>query len=207
MPKLKKECTDSRKQEILKAVWASFMEKGYEKTTMREIADRMNATTGILYTYFKNKEEILEEMQTGIRSRIQQIFSKMSKKESVRETYAGFFTHEFKWPSDNTARKNCRGMVGLLAEALRSKGIRRLMNVSYRDIEEAGSKLIEKGIKNGEINAHINPKAVSGLFQALEWGLWMQIALIDDLDIKAITDNMVKILMGNVWRNPVANEK
>jgi AcrR family transcriptional regulator len=207
MPKLKKEYADSRMQEIRKAAWESFMEKGYEKTTMREIARRMNASTGILYTYFKTKGEILKAMQTGVRKRIQNVLTEMNKRDSIRETYAGFFSHEFKWPSDNIAKKNCRGMVGLLAEAMRSKGVRKLMNSSFKDIEEGGAKLIEKGIENGEIHSHVDPKAVAGLFQALEWGLWMQIALIDGLDIKACTDNITKILMGNIWRKPEADGK
>jgi AcrR family transcriptional regulator len=207
MPKLKKEFADSRKKEIIKAAWKSFMEKGYEKTTMREIAERMNATTGILYTYFKTKGEILEEMHKGIHDRIQNVLTEMNKKDSVRETFAGFFSHEFKFRSENIARKNCRAMVGLLAEALRSDGVRKLINSSYRDIEEGGAKLIEKGIKNEEIHSHVDPKAVAGLFQAMEWGLWMQIALIDGLDINSCTDNITKILMGNVWRNPKVKEK
>ena len=69
MPKLKKEYADSRRKEIVMAAWQSFMEKGYEKTTMREIARRMNATTGVLYTYYKNKSEILLEMQKGIQKK------------------------------------------------------------------------------------------------------------------------------------------
>ena len=207
MPKLKKEYADLRKKEIIKAAWKSFMEKGYAKTTMREIAERMNASTGILYTYFKTKGEILEEMQAGILDRIQHALTEMNKRDSVRETFAGFFKHEFKFPSENKARKNCRAMVGLLAEALRSEGVRKLMNSSFREIEEGGAKLIEKGIKNGEIHSHVDPKAVAGLFQTLEWGLWMQIALIDGLDINSCTDNITKILMGNVWRNPKVAEK
>ena len=69
MPKLKKEYTDSRRKEILQAAWKSFMEAGYEKTTMREIAKRMDASTGVLYTYYKNKTELLAAMLTGVLSR------------------------------------------------------------------------------------------------------------------------------------------
>ncbi len=200
MPKLKKAYADSRKKEIVKAAWISFMEKGYEKTTMREIARRMNASTGVLYTYFKSKDEILVELQASVLKRIERIYTEMNKRDSVRETYAGFFSHEFNYPSENKARKDCRAMIGLYAEALRSEGVRELVNSSFRDIEEGGAKLIQKGIKNGEIHAYVDPKAAIGFFQALEWGIWMQIALIDGLDVKTHTENIVKILMGNIWK-------
>ncbi len=207
MPKLKKEYAESRRQEIRKAAWESFMQDGYEKTTMREIARRMNASTGILYTYYKNKTEILAEMQERVQGHIQCVLAEMNKRDSVKETYEGFFRHEFLWPSDKIARRSCTGTVGLLVEALRSKDIRKLINASYKDIEEGAGEIIKKGIKNGEIQTNVDPKAVAGLFQALEWGLWMQIALIDGLDVKTSVDNLIKILMGNVWRNPEATKK
>ncbi len=200
MPKLKKEYSDSRKKEIIKAAWESFMEKGYEKTTMREIARRMDATTGVLYTYFGSKEEILVALQTGVLKRIERIYTEMNKGDSVKETYAGFFSHEFNYPSASLAKRNCRAMIGLYAEALRSEGVRKLVNTSFRDIEEGGAKLIRKGIKNGEIHEDVDPGSVIGFFQAVEWGIWMQIALIDDLDVEAYTKNISKILMGNIWK-------
>ena len=200
MPKLKKEYADSRRKEIVMAAWQSFMEKGYEKTTMREIARRMNATTGVLYTYYKNKSEILLEMQKGIQKNIDRVYTQIESIDSVRDAYAGFFKNEFKYASDSQAKKNCRAMVGLLSEAMNSKELRKLINTSFRIIEERGAKIIKKGIENGEIHAHANPKATIGFFQALEWGLWMQIALIDGLNVNSYIQNIRKVLMGNVWR-------
>ncbi len=201
MPKLKKEYAESRRQEIRKAAWESFMQNGYEKTTMREIARRMNASTGILYTYYKNKTEILADMQTRVRGHIQCVLAEMNKRGSVKETYEGYFRHEFKWPSDKIARRNCTGTLSLLVEALRSKDMKKLIIAGYKDIEEGAGEFIKKGIKNGEVHANVDPKAVAGLFQALEWGLWMQIALVDGLDVKNSVDNLIKILMGKVWKN------
>ncbi len=76
MPKLKKEYADSRKKEILRTASYCFYEIGYEKTTMREIARRMNATTGVLYIYFKKKEEILKELQNIMIERIKRSLPK-----------------------------------------------------------------------------------------------------------------------------------
>ena len=96
MPKLKKEYADLRKKEILKAAWKSFMEKGYEKTTIRAIAGRMGASTGIVYNYFKSKDEILKEMQ-GINTEIiQRYYEELSKKESAREMLVDLFNLSIK---------------------------------------------------------------------------------------------------------------
>src|SRR5919108_5084843 len=36
-----------------------FAEQGYEKTSLREIAERLNVTKAALYYHFKTKEEII----------------------------------------------------------------------------------------------------------------------------------------------------
>ncbi len=207
MPKLKKEYADSRKKEILRTASYCFYEIGYEKTTMREIARRMNATTGVLYTYFKKKEEILKELQNIMIERIKRSFTEMSKRDSVKEAYTGSFNSQYKASSSIKTRKNAKLWVSLFAQALSSDGIRKLLNVSFREIEERGSKIIEKGIKSGEIHTHIDPKAVSGLFHVLWLGLWMQIALVDGLNVNSYVDGIVKIVLGNTWRNPKVTKK
>ena len=201
MPKLKKEYADLRKKDILKATWMSIMEKGYEKTTMREIAKRMNASTGVLYTYFKTKDEILEETQTRMLERNAHRFSEMDKRNSVREIYVEIFNQEYKSSSAKKAKKNSRGMVSLVVEASRSEVIRKLLNSHFRDIEKGGAKQVARGIKNGEIHSFVDPKALVGMMQALEVGLWLQIALIDGLDIHSYIDNVIKIITGNIWKS------
>lgn len=46
-----------RKHIIRIAKW-QFMEKGFQKSSMRSIAKEMGATTGTLYSYFQNKDEL-----------------------------------------------------------------------------------------------------------------------------------------------------
>ena len=43
---------------IYKSALIEFSEKGYEKASMRKIADRAKITVGNMYRYFKNKEDL-----------------------------------------------------------------------------------------------------------------------------------------------------
>ena len=47
---------------ILDVALELFNEKGYEKTSLREIADRLGVTKAALYYHFERKEEILLEL-------------------------------------------------------------------------------------------------------------------------------------------------
>src|SRR5690349_23741889 len=53
--------TDTRSR-VQKVALELFAEQGYEKTSLREIAERLDLTKAALYYHFKTKEEIL----TGI---------------------------------------------------------------------------------------------------------------------------------------------
>jgi AcrR family transcriptional regulator len=47
---------------ILQAALDLFIERGYEKTSLREIAEQVGVTKAALYYHFSNKEEILEKL-------------------------------------------------------------------------------------------------------------------------------------------------
>lgn len=49
---------DERKQEIVEAALELFSTKGYDATTIQDIADYMKVATGLCYRYFKSKQEI-----------------------------------------------------------------------------------------------------------------------------------------------------
>lgn len=49
---------EERKQEILDTSMEIFCEKGYDKTSISDIAKKMGVAQGLCYRYFKSKEEI-----------------------------------------------------------------------------------------------------------------------------------------------------
>lgn len=55
-----------RRQEILKAANKSFSLFGYKATTIDQVARLANVGKGTIYTYFKNKEELLDEIITKL---------------------------------------------------------------------------------------------------------------------------------------------
>src|SRR5690625_5088559 len=56
----------NRRQEILNAATKSFSLFGYKATTMDEVAKLANVGKGTIYTFFKNKEELFDEIVTTL---------------------------------------------------------------------------------------------------------------------------------------------
>ena len=53
---------DSTKDKILEAMYMLIAEKGYDKSSIGQIADRIGIKKASIYYYFASKEEILLEL-------------------------------------------------------------------------------------------------------------------------------------------------
>jgi AcrR family transcriptional regulator len=53
---------DELRNAILAAAEKEFLEKGYHNASLRKIAGQVGSTIGNLYHYFKNKEELFDEL-------------------------------------------------------------------------------------------------------------------------------------------------
>ncbi|GMQ23923.1 TetR/AcrR family transcriptional regulator [Algoriphagus sp. oki45] len=70
------------REKILGAAKVLFLEKGFEKTSIRNIADRIEYSPGILYHYFRDKNEIFHALhQDGF----QQLLNMMQVLNAVRD--------------------------------------------------------------------------------------------------------------------------
>jgi AcrR family transcriptional regulator len=57
--KIRKADSDAVRNNIIKVSRRLFLEQGYENTTVRQVLKKAGLSTGSLYHFFKNKEEIL----------------------------------------------------------------------------------------------------------------------------------------------------
>jgi len=59
VPELRAEVQEFKRRRILEEARELFFEQGYESTTLDAIAESLNVTKPFLYSYFRNKSEIL----------------------------------------------------------------------------------------------------------------------------------------------------
>jgi AcrR family transcriptional regulator len=52
---------DEKREAVLRTAVQLFLEQGYHRATLNEVAERLNITKPALYNYFRSKEEILFE--------------------------------------------------------------------------------------------------------------------------------------------------
>lgn len=60
------------KENIINSSKELFQEKGFNNTSMHDIAKRANVSTGNIYRYFKTKQQLLDEMLSEVEEQIEQ---------------------------------------------------------------------------------------------------------------------------------------
>ena len=61
------------RERILTAAMTRFVEQGYDKTSLREIADDVGVTKAALYYHFRTKEDIVSNAMAGVLDRVREL--------------------------------------------------------------------------------------------------------------------------------------
>ncbi len=85
------------RQRIIDASLAMFIEEGYEKTSIRNIADKIEYSPATIYLYYKDKDELLYDVQGEAFKQLLELFeqkvvskSPWKRLEQLCETYVRF---------------------------------------------------------------------------------------------------------------------
>jgi AcrR family transcriptional regulator len=100
-PLLKSEMTRAR---ILESALAIFRERGFEKSTMREIAAAAGVAVGAAYYYFDSKDAIVMSFyQRGQQEMAPSLDAVLSEAKTLEARLRGLITHKFEYFDANRA--------------------------------------------------------------------------------------------------------
>jgi AcrR family transcriptional regulator len=79
---------EDRPQEITEAAFAAFAEKGYAATKVEEVARRAGVSKGLLYLYFKTKEELFKAVvRSVVMPRVDALEAELDRSELTAEAF------------------------------------------------------------------------------------------------------------------------
>src|ERR1039458_7508006 len=155
----------AKREAVLKTAAQLFLEKSYGRTTLNDVADRLNITKPALYHYFHNKEDILLGcyrwgtglIENNLNAIAAQFGTGLEKVEAFIQSYANTMTMQF-------GRCVMRLDEGDLSGAAREE-----VRAYKRKIDRRLRSFIEEGIKDGSI-VPCDPKiAAFSIAGALNW--------------------------------------
>ena len=152
-----------RKQEILQAAKSVFAEKGFDAATMDEIALRADFSKGLIYGYFKNKEDLFASlMESEIDNLFQVVEKSLQDLEHPLETIERLIRQTFVHLDQNRAfvRIFTPERAGLTKE--RHPEIIGRVIPKFERLIRLTARCFEEGIRKGmlrkidpELSAHI----------------------------------------------------
>jgi TetR/AcrR family transcriptional regulator, cholesterol catabolism regulator len=156
-----------RQQEVLEAAARVFHEKGYESTSIQDIADEVGILKGSLYYYIRSKEDLLDEILQGVHRDALANIERLDGLESgALDQIHAFVTAHLTFNGENLTR------MGVFFHDFRSlTDDRRAAIISARDVyDEKLRSLIRQGQGELTICADIDPKvAATAIMGMLNW--------------------------------------
>lgn len=167
---LKDEITAYKRRRILEEASHLFFTNGYEATTLDSVAEQLHVTKPFIYSYYKNKGELLYEIcQTGIQ------LSLTVLEEAL--TVDGTATEQLKMVVERVARiiiENQRYISVYLREekSLEPEDARRIRDLRHKfDLQL--SDLLENGKRTGEFDVQHATRSAIWVSGLLSWiALW-----------------------------------
>ncbi|HLU05654.1 MAG TPA: TetR/AcrR family transcriptional regulator [Woeseiaceae bacterium] len=141
---------EDRPQEITAAALEAFAEKGYSATRVTDVAKRAGVSKGLLYLYFKTKEELFKAVvKSFVSPRIDALKAEI---ESTELTAEGYFRGPFLAFAKQVPKSPARILVRLMiAEGAKHPD---LTDWYHRNVVSHGlaalRSLIERGVRDGE---------------------------------------------------------
>jgi len=141
---------EERPQEITDAAFAAFAEKGYARTRVDEVAKRAGVSKGLMYLYFKTKEELFKAViKNVVIRRVDSLIEMVETSELSSEDF-------LRGPLLDFMKKIPGSPVAVVIRLLLSEGPRHpdLVDYYWENVVSRGlsaiNLFIERGVERGE---------------------------------------------------------
>ncbi len=157
------------KKEIMEAALKLFSDKGFYNVSVQEIAEASEFGIGTLYSFFKSKEALFEELMNDTSERVlHELLEVLNASCSEKDLLSEFIRAQPKWQA------KYGNVIKLYVSEIGIKGLRTSKIHEKSKINEVISdklaQIIDKGIKKGifrPVDSEITAKALSSIIETL----------------------------------------
>lgn len=144
------------KENIIATAVQLFMEKGFEKTSMQDIANTLGISKGGIYHHFKSKEEIINIVRENKANNVEDTLNKWLdtiNAPSARDKLIAIL-------EKNIADQESHSFDNVFSTQVKSADfIVALMNNNINDSAPVFAKIMKDGIKDGSITTNFPSEA------------------------------------------------
>ncbi|OEF97102.1 TetR/AcrR family transcriptional regulator [Desulfuribacillus alkaliarsenatis] len=152
-----------KKQELLTAALELFYEKGYEKTTINDIINKVGVSKGAFYHYFQSKEEVIETISSNYAEKLANVAMQVLNKAELNALEKLNLLIEQGQKMKNREKENRKKIKQALISDENLKLQKKLMQKISMEFIPFYEQIISEGIEQG-IFASTNKKEMAELF-------------------------------------------
>lgn len=157
-----------KRNQVITAATNLFKQKGFEATTLSDIADEVGMDRASLYYYFPSKNEILQEAVAGVTGRNLEMMQGLESSDlSPAERIEHLIHNGLQSFHDNYPQVFVYIQEDMTRISNRDDPWARTMLKQTREFEEALLRLIEDGVAQGAFRPDLNPVLVAHAM----WGM------------------------------------
>lgn len=187
---------EEKKGLILKEALRQFSAKGLTDTKIKDIADGIGMAQGLLYHYYKSKEEIYLEILNGALDKLNAAVEALETMDVPAHEKIRLSILELMKTIGESEDFNqtCRFIAGASRSAAISEEAMALIAVKREKPYQIISEIIKKGQEEGFVT-HGDPKQLAVLFWTLINGLAIYNASREDTPILPDADLLIKLFL------------
>ena len=183
----------SARDRIMRAAEALFAERGFEATSIGEIALRAHVNRALLYYYFEHKEQLYHQLlQEGIEKLRATVLAAINTtgaaREAVRTFLQGYLQTTYHNPG--LVRIVYREIVGAHRGDEESKALVRQFMETIAQLEQ----VLQRGVTSGQLIPHDTSKSVYLLFGMTN--VFVTLAYLDQASypVEEVVDHIMHVL-------------
>jgi len=190
---------EDRPQEITQAALEAFSEKGYTATRVEEVAKRAGVSKGLMYLYFKTKEELFKAVvKSVVIRRIDQLIGNIETTDLSSEDF-------IRGPLSSFMKQVPGSPVAIVIRLLISEGPRHpdLVDYYYENVVAKGlaaiTGFVERGVERGEFRKSVITELpqlfLAPVMLSIIWGIVFKTR---ELDTDKLIETQIDMLLTHI---------
>ncbi|HSK48882.1 MAG TPA: TetR/AcrR family transcriptional regulator [Solirubrobacterales bacterium] len=158
---------EARREELLRIAAGLFAERGYEATTVRDIASAAGILSGSLYHHFDSKEAMVDAILAPfLAEAVAGCEAVVAGGEGPRRTLEGLITAALDGIADN---RDAILIFQNEAQRLATEARFAYLGEADRKLERIWTDLLRRGSESGELRADLDPTLTYRLIRDSVW--------------------------------------
>jgi AcrR family transcriptional regulator len=163
-----------RRQQILEAAMICFGECGFHQTSMHDISEKAGISVGLIYRYFKNKDEVIAALAAEHKRNIAELLERANQAPTLLEAMEILFTSDC---CKRSPQIISAFVVDLFAEASRNPRVAKVVRDVTRAKSAGVAALIARSPEAKTATHGLKPAEIAEMIFAVNDGTMMRAVL------------------------------